>query len=120
MKSCYKEQAIQCVQGYVLQNQKERFAAAHYDLDEFYSTLDDEAYFGKVITPGKEYELGYYKCTCAKVLSGEVTDAKQCECSRQSIIYILKQLLPDKKVNVRILETVLQGGSCCRFRITIE
>lgn len=51
--------------------------------------MNNGSYTGKVIEPGHIYELGYPKCTCSKVLSGEVTDPEHCECTRQSILYIL-------------------------------
>ena len=75
-------------------------------------------YFGKVIEPGHKYELGYEKCTCPKVLSGKVTDPEQCECSRQSILFILSRMEPDSKFEVEILETILRGAEHCRFQIS--
>lgn len=80
--------------------------------------MDDDLYTGKVIEPGHVYELGYHKCTCSKVLSGEVTNPEHCECTRQSILYILNQLEPESIFEVEILETVLRGSEHCRFRIT--
>ena len=41
----------------------------------------------------------------------------QCECSRQSILYILSQLEPDSQFDVRIENTILRGGDRCTFRI---
>ena len=64
------------------------------------------------------HELGYEKCTCPKVQSGQVTDLDQCECSRQSILYILSCLEPNSKFEVEILETILRGAEHCRFQIT--
>ena len=70
--------------------------------------------------PGRVYELGYERCTCPKVLSGQITDPDQCNCSRQSILYILGRLEPNSSFEVEILETVLRGADYCRFRITKE
>ena len=47
-------------------------------------------------------------------------DAAHCECSRQSVLYILEQLLPERHITVRTVETVLGGGTCCRFAVTVE
>lgn len=66
------------------------------------------------------YEIGYPRCVCPDVLNGSVTDATHCECSRQSVLYILENLLPEKKIQVEILETVLSGGERCCFRVTVE
>ena len=66
------------------------------------------------------YEVGYPKCVCPEVLRGETADAAHCECSRQSVLYILEQLLPERHITVRTVETVLGGGTCCRFAVTVE
>ncbi len=120
MNENYKKQAENCVKGAVLQHQKERFEKCHHDPDMFYSTLNDGDYYGRVVQAGCEYELGYRKCSCKKVLSGEITSPEQCECSKESILYILNQLMPQTQVKVEILETILRGGTCCRFKITVE
>jgi hypothetical protein len=79
--------------------------------------MNENGYFGKVIESGHVYELGYEKCICPKVLSSKVTDPEQCECSRQSILYILSCLEPNSKLEVEILETILRGAEHCRFQI---
>ena len=43
---------------------------------------------------------------------------EQCECSRQSILYILSQLEPNSKFDVLIVNTILRGSDRCTFRIT--
>lgn len=115
----YRVQAIACVTPDVLPRQKALFEFFHRNLDELYSNLSGDAYFGRVITPGREYELGYPKCTCQKVLSGEIKNPSHCECSCQSILYVLEQLMPDAQIRVEIAETILRGGKACRFRIHI-
>ena len=81
---------------------------------------DTESFFAKVLQPGRLYEVGYPKCVCPEVLRGETADAAHCECSRQSVLYILEQLLPERHITVRTVETVLGGGTCCRFAVTVE
>lgn len=76
--------------------------------------------FAKVLQPGRLYEVGYPKCVCPEVLRGETADAAHCECSRQSVLYILEQLLPEKRITVQTVQTVLGGGTCCRFAVTVE
>ena len=119
MKEKYYDQAVACVKDYVLPAQIKLFQSCDGNLDKAYSeAMNGDGYFGKVIESGHVYELGYETCTCQKVLSGKVTDPEQCECSRQSILYILSCLEPDTKFEVEILETVLRGAEHCRFRIT--
>ena len=119
MNDKYYEQAVACVKDRVLPAQMELYRSCCGDLDRIYGeAMNGNGYFGKVIVPGHVYELGYEKCTCPKVLSGQITDPERCNCSRQSILYILRQLEPEIIFDVEILETVLQGADHCRFRIT--
>lgn len=117
----YYEQAVQCVKEWVLPAQRRAFEQCNKDLDQFYSNVaNSDMYFGKVVEPGRVYELGYPKCTCHLVKEGKSNAPEHCECSRQSIIYILKELLPDKQIQVEIMETVLRGSNQCRFRIYVD
>ena len=118
-KDKYYDQAVACVKDSVLPVQLGLYQSCDGNLDRVYGeAMNGNGYFGKVIKPGHIYELGYETCTCQKVLSGKVTDPEQCECSRQSILFILSRLEPDSKFEVEILETVLRGAEHCRFRIT--
>ncbi len=119
MKENFYEQAVACVKDHVLPAQIELYQSCDGNLDKVYGeAMNGNGYFGKVIEPGHIYELGYDTCTCPKVRSGRVTNPEQCECSRQSILYILSCLEPYSKFEVEILETVLRGAEHCRFRIT--
>ena len=106
MKNKYYEQAVTCVKDTVLPAQIKLYKSCGGDFDKIYGeAMNGNGYFGKVIEAGHIYELGYEKCTCPKVQSGQVTDLDQCECSRQSILYILSCLEPDSKFEIEILET---------------
>ena len=119
MKEEYYDQAVACVKNHVLPAQRELYTSCGGDFDKVYGeAMNGNGYFGKVIVPGRVYELGYEKCTCPKVLSGQITDPDHCNCSKQSILYILRQLEPESIFDVEMLETVLQGADHCRFRIT--
>ena len=119
MNDKYYEQAVACVKDRVLPAQMELYRSCCGDLDRIYGeAMNGNGYFGKVIVPGHVYELGYEKCTCPKVLSGQITDPEHCNCSRQSILYILSHQEPDSEFEVDILETILNGAEHCRFRIT--
>ena len=119
MKEEYYDQAVACVKDYVLPAQRELYTSCGGDFDKVYGeAMNGNGYFGKVIVPGRVYELGYEKCTCPKVLSGQITDPDHCNCSRQSILYILSHQELDSEFEVDILETVLNGAEHCRFRIT--
>ena len=64
--------------------------------------------------------MGYPKCFFPEGQNGETADPAHCECSKQSILYILEMLLPGKQVSVEIMETVLDGAQGCRFAVTVE
>ena len=115
----YREEAIECVKDHVLPIHKQIYAKYDGDFDRIYSEgYNSRSYQGRVIEPGKVYELSYLECSCPKVRSGVRSDPEQCECSRQSILYILSQLEPDSRFDVRIENTILRGGERCTFRIT--
>ena len=117
----YRGQAIECVKDTVLRRQASRFRECGYNLDLLYKKYGDTAtFFAKIIEPGHIYEVGYPSCVCPNIQYGEAGDPSHCECSRQSVLYILESILPDKQITVETLETVLSGGERCRFLVTVE
>jgi len=115
----YREEAIACVKDNVLPIHQQIYAKYNGDFNRIYTeAYNNDSYTGKVIVPGKEYELSYLKCTCPKVKCGMRNCLEQCECSRQSILYILSQLEPNSNFDVQIVNTILRGGDRCTFRIT--
>ena len=115
----FREEAIECVKDHVLQIHKQIYAKYEGDFDRIYTEgYNSKSYTGRVIEPGKIYELSYLECTCPKVKCGLRNHPQQCECSRQSILYILSQLEPDSQFDVRIENTILRGSDRCTFRIT--
>jgi hypothetical protein len=115
----YREEAIECVKDHVLQIHKQIYAKYEGDFDRIYTEgYNSKSYTGRVIEPGKIYELNYLECTCPKVKCGLRNHPQQCECSRQSILYILSKLEPGSHFEVRIENTILKGSDRCTFRIT--
>lgn len=73
------EQAVSCVKDVILPMQREIYEKCGGDFDKIYGeAMNSDLYTGKVIESGHIYELGYHKCTCPKVLSGEVTNPEHC------------------------------------------
>lgn len=117
----YRPCAINCVSGGVFEDNKKQFEECNKDIDLMWEKYPEtEYYFRKIIEKGHIYEMGYPRCLCSFVGEGICNNPCHCECSRQSIIYILTKLMPDKKITVETIETVLGGAKQCRFRITIE
>ena len=117
----YRDKAIHCVKDTVLPMQRKQFEECGCCLDEQYKRYGNtEWLFAEIIEEGHVYEIGYPACVCLEVVSGKIKDVSHCECSRQSVLYIIGNLLPDKNISVEIIETVLGGAEKCRFKVTVE
>lgn len=117
----YRDKAIRCVKDTVLPVQRMQFEECGCSLDAQYEKYGNtEMLIAKVIEPGRLYEIGYPACVCEEVLRGKIKDASHCECSRQSVLYILESLMPSKTVEVETIETVLGGAERCRFKVTVK
>lgn len=117
----YRPCAEACVRDGVLVELRRQFEECGCDLDRQYAKYGRTPFFfADVIEPGRVYEMGYPRCLCPQVEAGFVTAPTHCECSRQSILYVLETLLPGRIIEVEPLETVLAGGSECRFRVIVK
>lgn len=119
----YRPCAESCVKKYVLSEQQRQFDECGKSLDAQYEKYGRSPYFfADVIEKGHIYEIGYptEQCVCPMVMSGIASSSVHCECSRQSMLCVLKTLLPDKKITVELLHSVLTGGKECRFRVVVE
>ena len=92
----YRPCAVDCVKDDVLRELRRQFEECGRDLDRQYTK------YGR-----------------SEVDAGFVDSPAHCECSRQSILYVMEELLPGKDIRVEELETVLSGGRECRFRIIV-
>lgn len=117
----YRPSAVNCVKDVVLTELLRQFEECGCDLDRQYAKYNrSEYFFADIVEPGRVYEIGYPRCLCPQVEAGFVNAPTHCECSRQSILYVYGELIPDKTVRVETLRTVLAGDSECRFRVTVE
>lgn len=117
----YRPCAEACVRDGVLLELRRQFEECGCDLNRQYAKYGRTPFFfADVIEPGRVYEMGYPRCLCPQVEAGFVAAPTHCECSRQSILYVLETLLPGRVVEVETLETVLAGGSECRFRVIVK
>lgn len=116
----YRTKAINCVKDTVLPVIMQWFRESDRDLDIYCQKYGETEFsYAKVIEKGHIYEMGYPRCVCPEALAGG-KEASFCECSRQSMIYVLENMMPEKHIEVEIIETVLSGGEKCRFRVSIE
>ena len=73
---------------------------------------------GEVIETGKVYDIIFLECACDLHTKANVNSCRLCECSRQSIICEMRELVPTKEYKVEKVESVLSGDQRCRFRIS--
>ena len=117
----YRPCAEACVRGGVLVESRRQFEECGCDLDRQYAKYGRTPFFfADVIEPGRVYEMGYPRCLCPQVEAGFAAAPIHCECSRQSILYVLEELMPGRTIEVETLDTVLAGGPECRFRVTVK
>lgn len=117
----YRPCAEHCVKNFVLKEMQRQFDECGGSLDEQYTRYGrTEYFFADIIERGHVYEIGYPRCLCPMVEEGFVKTESHCECSRQSILYVLHTLLPHKAIEVTALHTVLGGAQECRFRVVVS
>lgn len=115
----YRPCAEACVKGSVLEEQRRQFLECGSDLDRQYVRYGRSAYFfADVVEPGRVYE-GLPRCLCPQVAAGFVETPAHCECSRQSILYVLRELLPGGGSGWRRCGPCFRAGGECRFRVTV-
>lgn len=115
--------AANCASAFALKEQQRQFEECNCDLDSQYEKYGkSEYYFANIIEKGHVYEIGYptKECFCPMVQAGMAKTVTHCECARQSIVFTLQTLLPQKKIIVETLHSALSNAQECRFRVTVE
>ena len=98
-----------------------RFHEAGDDLDAFFDGLLVEGCVrGRVVRSGREYEIVFPQCLCDLYTQGYTKDGCICECSRQSLLYVMQSLAPKRRCDVVKLAAILCGDEQCLFRITFD
>ncbi len=116
----YRQCSRNCADTGVLELYKKLYADSGKDIDTYFSRLHEVECInsGTVISPGKIYEVSFPGCLCDLVTSGYLKSDELCECSRQSILYVMETLEPGHEFQVERITTVLMGAKECLFRIT--
>lgn len=115
----FKPCAALCAKDALKYLYQDLFDECKGNLDEFFTRLHEvQNVDGQVVETGKEYNIIFKSCNCDLHVHGHVETAKLCECSRQSILCELKALMPEAEFTVRRLGSILNGDSCCTFRIS--
>jgi hypothetical protein len=114
----FRECGRNCVQCGTLQVYKDLFEQAAGDLDRFFAIADEQPGVRcETVEKDAVYNLYFLECTCELHKRGYVSTPLLCECSRQSIIYVLQSLWKDRTFQVTICESILRGSQHCKMRI---
>lgn len=143
----YRPCATKCVKGMALPELRRQFEECGQNIDaQFTKYGRSPFFFADIIEPGHVYEIGYPQCVCNHKAEGRAffealqsgKDTRtvkplrhddceylrlregECECSRQSILYVMHDLLPDKEIEVEMMHTFIGGASECRFKVTVK
>ena len=88
------------------------------EIDAFVQALGEMGGLGtEIVRPGKEFWLIFNQCTCSLHNQGYINSYLLCECSRQSVLHILRELWPERSFIVDPEGTILNGAQDCRFHI---
>ncbi|WP_418208120.1 hypothetical protein [Bacteroides sp.] len=114
----FRECGRNCVQCGTLQVYKDLFEQAAGNLDRFFAIADEQPGVRcETVEKDAVYNLYFLECTCELHKRGYVSTPLLCECSRQSIIYVLQSLWKDRTFQVTICESILRGSQHCKMRI---
>lgn len=117
----FKECGKNCVQGHTLNVYKNLYKQSKEDIKLFIEGANKlEGVRTEIIGPGIRYYFIFEKCVCKMHNEGYINSPHLCECSRQSILYILKSIFPNKDISVKRCSTVLEGAEECRHLIEIK
>ena len=113
--------AKRCSEDVVRYMYKGIFDGCGGDLDRFFARIHEiENVDGKVIEPGRVYELIFRKCECPVHTEAGITSSRLCVCSRESMTCVFRALVPGRKFRMEQLSTILDGSDACRYRITFD
>ena len=99
-----------------------RLLAAAPDADAFFRAVDAgvEGVAVDAVEPGASYDFLYARCCCPLHTDGGVDDPLLCECSRESLLWLMRSLFPERRPRVEMLESVLAGDGQCRLRVWLN
>lgn len=89
--------------------------------DAFFQTVNNEmeGMSVRTIQPGCEYDFCYPNCYCPLHADCECTNPILCECSRESLAWVMRSLFPDSLPQVELLNSILRGDPVCRLRVRL-
>ena len=100
---------------------RDLFDECNGDLDNFFLRVNEKKDIeGRVIESGKVYELIFTKCGCPLHTQAHIKSNSLCECSRQSMICVFKNLVPQRSFKIECTKSILSGNDNCCHRILFD
>lgn len=110
-----------CVKQGTLDFYRQLYDSASGDLDTFFQMAGEVSGLQtKTLVPGCQYEFCFADCTCMLHTQGYVNTPQLCECSRQSVLFVLDTLWPTKEFSVELMGSILRGDEMCRLKISAK
>ena len=117
----FRECGKNCVQCGTLQIYQDLYEQAAGDFDQFFAKANElPGVKCETIEKGSVYDLYFMECTCGLHKQGYVSTPLLCECSKQSILYVLHSLWKNRQFNLSICGSILRGNPECKMRIETE
>ena len=100
---------------------RDLFVDCDRDLDKFFSRVEEKKNVrGRVVESGKVYELIFTSCDCPIHTEAGIDSNRLCECSRQSMICVFKELISERRFHIECIKSILSGDEVCCHRIIFD
>lgn len=110
-----------CVQQGTLDFYRQLYDSAAGDLDAFFQKVNEvPGLQAEILAPGGQYAFCFAECTCMLHTQGYMNTPHLCECSRQSVLFVLQTLWPGKEFSVELTASILRGDDRCRLEIRAQ
>jgi hypothetical protein len=110
-----------CATPELLPLYRQMFAEAK-NADAFFTAVnrDVDGLSVDTVEPGTVYDFCYPRCLCPLHTEGGVNDGTLCECSRESLLWLMRELFPGRRPKVELLQSILRGDRQCRLRVRLS
>ena len=113
--------AEMCSRDALIYLYRDLFDSYNGNLDMFFTKVGEKKNVeGRVVESGRVYELIFTSCDCPLHTDVNVNSTRLCECSRQSMICVFKNLVPDRDFRIECVSSILSGDEKCCHRIIFE
>ena len=100
---------------------RDLFEECEKDLDRFFVRLEEKKNVkGRVVESGKIYELIFTNCDCPIHTEAGIETNSLCECPRQSMICVFRELVPERRFHIECVKSILSGDEICCHRIIFD